>query len=476
MLSAVAIAKSEGVFSDRVEVTAMLGNVGDGLPSGSDVKFRGALVGTVEDVSPSIDGRPNEVVLSLDPHFAQAIPANVTARVVPSNVFAVSSIQLVDNGPAPALRAGSQITQDESLATVQFQTALTKLRDVMAAAGRPGSDNTVGVLAAVAEATSGRGDELSRRRWRRQPDRQGTQRPDGRPAATSRPWRCCPRRWTGLQGSSPELVEAVHNAVVPMRTVAEKRRELAGFLSAGHTTFGTVGEAFENNTDNLIVITTGLSPVLGVLADGEPEYAPMVTRIHDVVNRFFTHVWKADRNTAVGKFLLVFTPNKMYTRQDCPRYGTWRAPSCRTAPLTADPPVLPRVADPRNYPAATADVGRQRRFGGQPGGTRAVGRDPRPGTQRGLRTAARAGGPRQHRAGDPRSGRDRRRPAAGRRSRAAGRGPTVSYRRPLIWLCVFLAVCFALIWTVFVTLQRNVSGTHRLLHRAVHRRLRAQGR
>jgi phospholipid/cholesterol/gamma-HCH transport system substrate-binding protein len=28
----------------------------------------------------------------------------------------------------------------------------------------------------------------------------------------------------------------------------------------------------------------------------------------------------------------------------------------------------------------------------------------------------------------------------------------------LIWVCVFLSVCFALIWTVFVTLQRNVGG------------------
>lgn len=34
----------------------------------------------------------------------------------------------------------------------------------------------------------------------------------------------------------------------------------------------------------------------------------------------------------------------------------------------------------------------------------------------------------------------------------------MSYRRPLIWVCVFLSVCLALIWTVFVTLQRNVGG------------------
>ncbi|MGB8403240.1 MAG: MlaD family protein [Mycobacterium sp.] len=35
----------------------------------------------------------------------------------------------------------------------------------------------------------------------------------------------------------------------------------------------------------------------------------------------------------------------------------------------------------------------------------------------------------------------------------------MSYRKPLIGLCVFVAICCGLIWTVFVTLQRNVEGT-----------------
>lgn len=35
---------------------------------------------------------------------------------------------------------------------------------------------------------------------------------------------------------------------------------------------------------------------------------------------------------------------------------------------------------------------------------------------------------------------------------------TSRHRRPLIGLCIFLAVCLALIWSVFVTLQRNVDG------------------
>lgn len=353
LLAGAAVARSEGVFSGHVQVLAVLDDVGDGLPTGSDVKFRGALVGTVVGVTPALDGRPNQIALRMDPRLAHAIPSTVTARVVPSNVFAVSSIQLVDNGPAPGLRAGARIVQDQGLATVQFQTALTKLRDVMRAAGRPGPGNALGVLAAVAEATSGRGDTLARAGG-------GANRIVRElnaimaPGDTESTIAVLSDALQGLQSSSPELLEAVHRAVVPMRTVAEKRRELATFLSAGQTTFGSMAEAFENNTDQLTVITTELSPVLGVIADGGGEFAPIVTRINNVGNRFLTEVWRPERNTAVGKFLLVITPNRMYTRQDCPRYRHMEGPSCQTAPLTADPPALSPIIDPRNYPLPAA--------------------------------------------------------------------------------------------------------------------------
>jgi phospholipid/cholesterol/gamma-HCH transport system substrate-binding protein len=349
LLSAAAIAKSNDFFSDRVDVVALLSNVGDGLPAGSDVKFRGALVGTVDGVRPALDGGPNIINLSLDPHFAHAIPATVTARVVPGNVFAVSSIQLVDNGPGPTVRTGSQIRQDQSLDTVQFQTALTKLRNVLKAAGRPGSDDTVGVLAAVAEATSGRGDQLTHAGGgakRIVDELNAVMASDG----TKPTLDVLSEALQGLQSSSPDLLEAVHQAVVPMRTVAEKRQELAHFLSAGHTTFGTMGTAFENHTDRLIVITTNLSPVLGVIADGGVEFPAIVSRINNLSKKFFSEVWNPERNHGTGKFMLVFTPNRMYTRQDCPRYGELEGPSCKTAPLSQYPPALAPMTDPRSYP------------------------------------------------------------------------------------------------------------------------------
>lgn len=343
------IAKSEGAFGKKVQVTVLLDDVGDGLPAKSDVKFRGVLVGMVGSVTPAVDNRPNLVRLKLDPRYAKAIPATVTARVVPSNVFAVSSIQLIDNGSGPALRNGAKILEDKSLATVQFQTALTKLRDIVAAASRPAGNNTLGVLAAIAQATDRRGDSIADAGAganRIALELNAVMAPDGTQSTLS----TLSTALQGLRASAPDLLDSVHHALVPMRTVAEKRQELTNFLSAGRTTFSTMGTAFDNNTDRMIVITTQLSPVLGVIADGGKEFGPMGARLKNVTDAFFREVWKPDKNKALGKFLVVFTPNRMYTRQDCPRYGQLEGPSCHTAPETADPPALPQVLDPRNYP------------------------------------------------------------------------------------------------------------------------------
>ncbi len=134
------LVKSTGRLDDYVRVVADLVNVGDGLPQKSDVKYHGVLVGMVNGVVPAAHGKPNYVHIDLKENYAKSIPANVTARVVPSNVFAVSSVQLVDNhspsAPAAKIRNGAHILEDKRLPTVLFQTTVSKLRDLLAAAGR----------------------------------------------------------------------------------------------------------------------------------------------------------------------------------------------------------------------------------------------------------------------------------------------------------------------------------------------------
>ncbi|MEU1549547.1 MCE family protein [Nocardia sp. NPDC005745] len=345
----VLLMKSTGRFDDKVEVTALLEQLGDGLPARSDVKFRGMLVGTVAEVAPAAGG-PNRVRLVLDPAAAAGIPRTVTARVVPSNVFAVSSVQLVDNGPGSALPPHAEIRQDRSLSTVQLQTALTKLREIIASAARIGAGNTVGVLAAVATATDRRGADIvaagaQLERITREFDALLTA--DGGPPTLT----VLAGAVRALNASAPDLLDALHHAVLPMRTFAEQNQQLVGLLSAGGTTLSSVGDTLDRRTDQIVTVANQMGPVLDVFADGSPAFGPIVVRIKKLSDLWFTEFWNQDSPRGRGKFQFRFTPHTPYTRADCPRYGELAGASCSTAPTAAPTEELPPAMDPRNYPS-----------------------------------------------------------------------------------------------------------------------------
>ncbi|MCR8895977.1 MCE family protein [Gordonia sp. GONU] len=342
--------KSTGALDDRVTITALLTDVGDGIPAKSDVKFRGSLVGIVTGVEPGSDGEPNRVAISLDPASAQGIPDTVTARVVPSNVFAVSSVQLLDH-PDQAGRPvqdGDTVEADTSRETIELQTVLTKLRDIVDAMGRDRRDDTVGVLAALATATRSQGSEIRTAggqlvtimtELNRAID-DGETRSRLSELATA---------MGGLQRSAPDLLDAVHHAIVPMQTVAEKQAALTDLLSAGQHTLGTSETALGNNTDRMITITSSFAPVLDVFADGGPALAPITVKIANLSETFMTEFWDPKKQRGTGHFVWALTPHRMYSRADCPRYGDLVGNSCQWAPATVGRPTLPQVLQPKNY-------------------------------------------------------------------------------------------------------------------------------
>ncbi len=212
-------------------------NVGDGLPQRSDVKYHGVLVGAVQSVTPAANGDPNFVHIDLKPEYAKSIPEAVTARVVPSNVFAVSSVQLVDRGPGPAIRPGAHIPEDTELPTVLFQTTISKLRDVLAATGRGREDETVGILAAVNAATEDRRTELlagGAQLNRLVGELDKIVATDTGPSTVS----ALVDATRGLQQTAPELMDALHQAVEPMQTLVEQRAQLTTLINGGLTTTG----------------------------------------------------------------------------------------------------------------------------------------------------------------------------------------------------------------------------------------------
>ncbi|MGI5219577.1 MlaD family protein [Nocardia sp. CA-290969] len=350
VLVAAGIARSQGAFETTVPVTALMTDIGDGLPVKSDVKYRGVLVGLVTEVTPGTGGGPNRIGIELWPEQARGIPATVTARVVPSNVFAVPSIQLVDNGSAPALRPDAEIPQDRSLATVQLQTSLTALSRIAAAAGRSPTDPTVGILATVQRATSGRGAEMVRAgaQLERIAQALGEFAAPGQGPSTID---ALAQALAGLQSSAPDLLQAVNHTVGPMRVVAQQQGQLAALLSGGLVTTSSIGTALSNHTGTLTDITGSMAPVLDVLARGSQNFVQMTTSQARLSRKFGTEIWKPGTQSAAAAVIVELTPHKQYTRADCPRYGNLAGPSCATGPAGSAPVI------PGGFTPASAEYG-----------------------------------------------------------------------------------------------------------------------
>lgn len=363
VVTATLLVKSTGRLDPYVRVVAAMVNVGDGLPQRSDVKYHGVLVGVVDGVTPAERGDPNFVHIDLDPQYAQTIPGGVTARVVPSNVFAVSSVQLVDRTGGPAIREGAVIPEDTELPTVLFQTTISKLRDILAATGRGREDRTIGILAAVNAATEGRRHELltagaQLNRIIDELDRIVATDPG--PTTVS----ALTDATHGLQQTAPELVDALHQAVAPMQTLAEQDAQLTALVNGGIDTVDTTHSALSNHADQLVKITSELTPVLGTLADTSKHWVPAFEKLNHLSDRFFDEVWIHDSDIGNMRVNLSFTPTYSYTRADCPQYAGLKGPSCYTAPLVPTRAELPDVLLPQNYqppadlaPPAGTEVG-----------------------------------------------------------------------------------------------------------------------
>lgn len=360
LVTGLLLAKSKGYLDNRVRVSANLMNVGDGLPERADVKFRGLLVGAVTSVTPAEYGKPNIVHIDLKPEHAHGIPSTVTARVVPSNVFAVSSVQLVDNGDGAAIRDGAVITEDTKLPTVLFQTTTNKLREVLAATEQGRDDPAVGLVGVFGQATQGRGDKLLASGARLQRiltdfNDMVTANPDD-PSTIA----ALEKMSQALSTTSPRLLDNLENALVPLRTVAEKKSEVRGLLSTGLNTTGTISTAIDNHIDQMVGIGTHLTPVIGVLAQNSDKFVPIASRIKVLSDSVFANGWDPGRQTLGLNLILSFSPAWTYVRDDCPRYGALEGPSCTTAPETRQWIDIPEVLQPGSYkppPDLTAPPG-----------------------------------------------------------------------------------------------------------------------
>ncbi|WP_433682567.1 MCE family protein [Nocardia sp. CA-119907] len=338
-----------GYFEDKVSVVAVLTSTGDGLPTHADVKFRGMVVGSVAAVEVVAKGQRQDADLDLKPGVAELVPADVTARVIPNNIFGVTAIELVDNGhTTDTLRAGARIPEDTGAGTVQLQTTLSVLRDVLdhiqpeklgrvlatlADALEPGArvpGSTVERLdtwLTQVHAIPGIGDLLGN----------------------------LGRAVTALSVSAPELVGVLSDSVTTARTLTERRDNLVALLTNASGTVDSVNALFARNPDSGKDLVAGLDGLFGGLARDPQAIPDTAANFNAALQRVRTTFGFGPSRQMVWKMDVSFTPFQQYTAKDCPHYGTMAGPRCGGTSIPDVP--VPQEFPPQLMPKRLAAAG-----------------------------------------------------------------------------------------------------------------------
>ncbi|MFB8005834.1 MlaD family protein [Nocardia sp. NPDC056000] len=318
-----------GRFEDKVPVVATLTSTGDGLPTNADVKFRGMVVGRVDTVDIVSKGASQRASLWLKPGIAQTIPATVTARVIPNNIFGVTAIELVDTTPTTqTLRAGATIAEDTSAATVQLQSTLNVLRTVLSNIQPEKLGRVLATLAAALDPSARvPGSTIERLdNWMTQvrglPEMGDLLGNLGRAA-------------TAVSQSAPQLVQVLSQTVTTAKTLTEQRASLVALLTNGGTAIDSVNELFAASPDSGKVLVSGLNELFGSLAQ-DPQAIPYaISNLNTALQRLQPTFSFGPHKQMVWTMDVSLTPFQQYVAKDCPHYGNLYGPRCGT-PTVAD--------------------------------------------------------------------------------------------------------------------------------------------
>ncbi|MGV9672221.1 MlaD family protein [Gordonia sp. NPDC003504] len=324
----------QGVFTSTVSVSAKLTDVGDGLTTGADVRYNGFIVGQVKGVAASDETGAKGIALrqvDIDvlPEQAEGIPANVTARTVPSNLFGVNSVELVPPATASSdhLSSGASIPADASLPTIKLQDAQNQLRTLLQAVP---PEQLAGVLGTIADALNGGGqtfglfvgvlDNYFKTL--------NAQFPPGAPSGFEN----FDNSVRGLSESAPELLDTLGRSVIPAMTVTENRDNLTAILSAGQGLTDQIQALFAANGDAGKAVVADANRMLGA-AVYEPNSLPYaLTALNNLAARVLT-VFTGVNGHPQLNIGVSFSAFQRYTRQNCPvynggPYGQTRGPGC----------------------------------------------------------------------------------------------------------------------------------------------------
>jgi virulence factor Mce-like protein len=320
LLGALLAMKLDGEFGDTIPVTAEVQNVGGSLKPGVDVKMRGMAVGKVGGVS----AERSHVVLDLniERRHAGRIPSSVQARVLPASVFGTSYVDLVipeGASGAARLQAGDVVRQDASQDTVELQTALDSIDQLVDALG---PSELATALHTVASVLDGRGEDLGRAidEFTVLVDRFEPLVPELRSDLS-----LLTVNLEAVRRNAPDLLEATDDGRITLNKLADRSEEFEELLDSG-TALMRESDAFltSNEADYLTALDLSVT-LVGALYDSRDGLRDALLETGRVSKSLLSVL--EDGYGRVEGYLHVAGPPD-YTRADCPQYGSLKGANC----------------------------------------------------------------------------------------------------------------------------------------------------
>lgn len=330
-------------FVDVVHVQLETSRVGMQLPLHADVKMRGVIVGEVRHIDSTGDGAV--IDLALDPDRVDAIPADVTARILPKTLFGEKYVELVlpddAGGDTESLAAGDVIEQ--TVVPVEVEQVLSDAYPLIEAV-RPA--DLAYTLNALSTALEGRGADLGGNLVKLDDLLQQVNP-------------LVPRAIDDLTKLDrvadiyrrvlPDLARTLDHAVLTGNTVVEKREQLAAFLDDVTGLSDTTRAFLEANGDNIIAVSELSEPTLEVLAKYAPEYPCLTQGLVNWIPRM-NSVYR-DHTFHINLELIPKQPTG-YGPADAPRYAAHNGPHCESLP---SPPYTQDNPGPQPGPGVVDD-------------------------------------------------------------------------------------------------------------------------
>lgn len=335
---ALSIALYDKAFTPVVTVKLDADKIGNQLIKQSDVKVRGLIVGSVQDIVATDHGA--ELTLALKPESAKLIPENVSARFLPKTLFGERfvSLEIPKDPSSKSLSSGDVIPQDRTSSATELEQAFAHLMPVLQAVQPQKLSAT---LTAISTALQGRGDQLGDTL-----SQLGTYIGELNPhePELQHNLKALAEFSDHLKDAAPDLVQSLDNLSTTTRTVVDERQNLSNLYGSLTQASVDLQTFLQNNKDNIISLASTARPTAELLAKYAPEYPCVISQMAQNVPLIDQALGKGTDKPGLHATIEIIVPRAPYQAgKEEPRFEDKRGPRCYDMkdipkPFPSEPP------------------------------------------------------------------------------------------------------------------------------------------